>query len=86
MWYEAENGENIRPADVDETSSRAYVYVRKNFELIPETEEFPAHYRWEETKIPKEMWEISKSVFEHTVALNDVYDALAELAEIITEA
>lgn len=90
MWYKTENGETIRPTDVDTTSSKAYVYVRKNFELVPEqvseTETVPAHYRWEEMKIPKEMWEVSKSVFEHTVALNDVYDALAELAEIITEA
>ena len=89
MWYTVENGEPIRPADVDTTSSKAYVYVRKNFELIPEQvtemETIPAHYRWQEIKIPKEMWEVSRNVFEHESALNDVYDALTELAEIVTE-
>lgn len=89
MWYIVENGESIRPADVDTTSSKAYVYVRKNFKLIPEQvtemDTIPAHYRWQEIKIPKEMWEVSRSVFEHESALNDVYDALTELAEIVTE-
>ena len=85
MWYTVENGNAVRPGDVDTTSSRVYVYVRRNFELVPEIEEIPAHYRWEEMKIPKEMWEVSRSVLAHDTALDDVYAALAELAEIFTE-
>ena len=89
MWYNVENAEAIRPADVDTTSSKAYVYVRRNFKLIPEQatgwDTIPAHYNWQEIKIPKEMWEVSRNVFEHESALNDVYDALTELAEIVTE-
>ena len=85
MWREVENGSRDKPADVDTTSSKVYVYVRRNFELVPETEDTPTHYRWEEMKIPKEMLGISQSVMAHDIALNDVYDALTELAEIIAE-
>lgn len=89
MWYENENGENVRPSDIDTTSSKVYVYVRKNFKLIPEkTEEdetYPAHYSWLEMKIPKEMWEVCKMALSNESALNDVYDALAELADMIVE-
>jgi hypothetical protein len=85
VWYEVENGSLDKPADVDTTSSKVCVYVRRNFELVPETEDMPAHYKWEEMKIPKEMWGVSQSVMAHDTALNDVYDALTELAEIIAE-
>ena len=85
MWYTVENGCAVRPGDVDTSSSRVYVYVRRNFELVSETEEMPAHYKWEEIKIPKEMWGVSRSVMAHDTALEDVYAALAELAEIFTE-
>lgn len=85
MWYEVENASADKPSDVDTTSSRVYVYVRRNFELVPETEDMPTHYKWEEMKIPKEMWGVSQSVMAHDGALNDVYNALTELAGMITE-
>lgn len=89
MWYETENGDLTRPASIDMTSSQVYVYIRKNIELVPETvngdEIIPAHYKWDEIKIPKEVWEIAKETFEHSEALDDVYEALAELAEMIVE-
>lgn len=89
MWYESENDSLIRPSDVDQTSSQVYVYLRKNIEVVSETtkgdETIPAHYKWNEIKIPKEVWEIAKETFEHGEALDDVYEALAELAEMIVE-
>ena len=90
MWYEVENGSVARPADVDSTSSRAYVYVRRNIVFIEEVrggDEIisPAHYRWEEMKIPREMWEVCRKVFAHDDALDDVYAALTELADMIVE-
>jgi hypothetical protein len=36
-------------------------------------------------KIPREMWEVCEKVMGHGTALDDVYDALTELAEIIVE-
>lgn len=90
MWYEVENGSVARPADVDSTSSRAYVYVRRNIVFVEEVRVedeviSPAHYRWEEMKIPREMWEVCAKVLGHDSALDDVYAALTELAEMIVE-
>lgn len=89
MWYDNENGSLDRPDELDTTSSKAYVYIRKDFVEVPEkvVEEdiIPAHYRWKETKISKEDWEIYAKVLDHDGALDDVYEALTELAEMITE-
>ena len=98
MWYETENGEDIRPSPMDETSSKVYTYFRKDFERVeakgePDTEEYyPAHYKWKELKLKKEeaalYMEVSgiiNKVSEHGDALDDVYDALTELAEMIVE-
>lgn len=61
MWYYAEGKE--RPAIVDETSSKNWVYVRRNIEEFErENETDPAmndkFYRWEEMKIRKEDYPI----------------------------
>lgn len=61
MWYYAEGKE--RPAIVDETSSKSWVYVRRNIEEFErEDETDPAikekFYRWEEMKIRKEDYPI----------------------------
>ena len=83
MWYKNENGDLTRPADIDSTLSKKYVYVRKDFKQIEATEEIPAHWEWLETKVLKEDWEIYQNVIEHGNALDDVYAALTELAELI---
>lgn len=89
MWYTVENSELVLPAEIDRTSSRNYIYIRKDFEIVeavPETEDNdykPAHYRWQEMKIRKEDWEIYETVMSHETALDDVYAALTELAEMI---
>ena len=91
MWYEVENGNLARPSDVDTTSSHNYVYVRRNITLVDEERDenneiiVPQHYRWEEMKIPRNMWEVCSTVQGHSTALDDVYDALTELAELIVE-
>ena len=85
MWYEAENGEAVRPADLDTTSSKAYVYVRRNIVFVEGTDETPAHYKWEECRIPKDAWAVWQKAAEHDAALDDVYAALTELAEMILE-
>lgn len=87
MWYRNENGSLNKPEAVDTTSSRIYVYVRRGFEQIPESGEgdyvVPAHWQWMEQKVKKEDWEIYQTVTDHSGALDDVYAALTELAEII---
>lgn len=88
MWYEVENGADERPAALDVNSSKRYVYQRRRIERVPasgEGEEFvPAHYRWEERKITKEDWSVQELLRQET-ALEDVYEALAELAGLLTE-
>lgn len=83
MWYTVENGADIAPAAVEATSSRAYVYVRRNIERVEATEDMPAHYRWQETKIPRDALTIYEQVVSHEGALDDVYAALTELAGLI---
>jgi len=83
MWYKCENGSLDRPQEIDSTSSAVYVYVRKDITEIPAEEDRPAHYEWMETKIPKKDWEIYEQVLSHNEALDDVYAALTELAELI---
>lgn len=83
MWYENENAEPVRPGEIDTTSSRVYVYVRKDIVPVAEGDLLPAHYRWREMKIPKEIWEICEQTFSHEAALDDVYAALTELAGMI---
>lgn len=83
MWYHSENGSSIKPATLDKTASKIYTYVRKNFKLVPATENTEEHWTWDEIKIRKEDWGIYESVIEHDQALGDVYAALTELAELI---
>ena len=88
-WYRTENGDSVKPSAIDRESSKVYVYVRKNFEAVPASGEgeqiIPAHWSWMETRVPKEDWEIYEKVINHGEALDDVYAALTELAEMILE-
>lgn len=85
MWRRSENGSLDKPLEIDKESSKKYVYVRKNFEEVPAANETPAHWRWDETKVPKEDWEVYEKILGHDSALEDVYAALTELAEMIVE-
>ena len=90
MWYRNENSGYARPSEVDTTSSKAYAYLRRNIEFVeertrPDGEVEEAHYTWEETKIPKDVWDVCEKVLAHDGALDDVYSALTELAEMILE-
>ena len=87
MWHNVSNGVDVRPADIDETSSKVYIYVRRNIRRVEASgdgeEAAGAHYEWEELKIPREMWEVARLTFAHDGALDDVYAALTEIAEMI---
>lgn len=61
MWYYAEGKE--RPAIVDKTSSKKWVYIRRNIEEFEREDETDPEikekfYRWEEMKILKEDYPI----------------------------
>ena len=61
IWYDGES--SIYPALVDTTSSKKWVYIRRNIEEFErENETDPTikekFYKWEEMKIPKENYPI----------------------------
>lgn len=51
--------------------------------MVDGTVERSAHYEWDECKIAKELWDLVTGYIEHEDALNDVYDALTELASLV---
>ena len=88
MWYRVENDNDVQPNGLDVTSSQIYNYIRKDFEFIPAQEEeegsvITAHWSFLENKILKQDWETYMQISEHETALDDVYAALTELAELI---
>lgn len=94
-WHRCENGEDVRPTEVDDTSSAVYVYVRRNIVEVAESQERPAHYEWDELRIPRSSWEIWEQVeinadaisdvasmaAGNEVSVNDLADAFAEYVE-----
>lgn len=56
MWVRSENSEPIMPPEVEYSGD--YVIVRKGFALIQATDEFPAHYEYDEWQMTKEQYEI----------------------------
>lgn len=71
---------SVRPEEVDTTSSAKYVYVHRNIEKVEATEERSEYYVCEELKILKDNY---GAFSEHNIALDDIYAALVELAELI---
>lgn len=78
MWRKSENGSLDKPLEIDKESSKKYVYVRKNFEEVPTTDQISAHWRWDETKVPKEDWEVYELAMRNAEAISGVEDALCE--------
>lgn len=87
MWKKCIGGGTDRPERI--TVGDNEVYIRRNIILV-ETEsedetETIAHYEWEELVISKDIWAVCSKFMGYDQALDDVYAALTELAEIITE-
>ena len=80
MWYKAESS-NI-PVIIDKTSSRNYVYVRKNIvaeERTDETGISETLYVYDEIKLPKDVYEIFKMETDNSERLTDVEEVIADL-------
>lgn len=79
MWRHSGNGADVRPVEVDDSSSRAYVYVRRNIERVEgDGEDIATHYEWDELAVPKEILETWETA-------NDAEDGIIELAEMTAE-
>lgn len=80
MWYKAESSE--LPSTIDDTSSRVYVYVRKNINVEQRTDEsgeIITVYVYDESKIPKEVHEIFKLESGNERRISDIEDVLADM-------
>ncbi len=88
MWNKRENYENVKPSRIEQTAT--CVLIRRNITFVEEHTEgeeiiVPAHYAWEELSISHDVWSVCKKILGYDEALDDIYAALTELAEIITE-
>lgn len=85
MWIHNEGTNKPERVQVDPN----YVLIRKNIIFIEEvpSEDYtiPAHYEWDEMEISPNAWTVCNKFLGYDEALDDVYAALTELAEIITE-
>lgn len=80
MWYHAESGD--RPETVDQTSSKKWVYLRRNVEEHEREDEQTRlkilFYSYEEMKIPKENYPIYELEVQNAANL----DYLAMMSDI----
>lgn len=80
MWTKSANSEAIKPDAVIRSGDR--VILNRNFRLIEETEDMPAHWEYETWDMSKEQYEVYKYL---EAQAQEQSDALIELADIIAE-
>ena len=79
-WYEGTS--SVYPSLVDTTSSKKWVYVRRNIEEHEREDDEgikEIFYSFEETKIPKDVWAIFEKETDNSERLADVEEAITEL-------
>lgn len=77
MWQKSENGDTERPLEVEPTNT-GIVIVRKNFKSVEATEDFPAHWLYDE-------WQMNCDQYEVWLAQQADVDYLTMENEILTE-
>jgi hypothetical protein len=80
-WYKSTSTK--MPTNVDDSTSKKWVYVRRNIEKVEQenvfTHETETYYSFEETKIPKEVYMVFEAEKSNSERLNDIEEALVEL-------
>lgn len=85
-WYEGTS--SVYPSLVDTTSSKKWVYVRRNIEEHEHEDDEgikEIFYSFEEQKVPKEVWGIFEKTTENDVKIAEADIRLADVEEAITE-
>lgn len=85
-WYEGTS--SVYPSLVDTTSSKKWVYVRRNIEEHEREDDEgikEIFYSFEEQKVPKEVWGIFEKTTENDVKIAEADIRLADVEEAITE-
>ena len=80
-WYKSQS--DIKPSEYDNKSSKVYIYLRKNIVYVEAQEsaehEIPAHYKYDELKLPKEAEQLILDNLEHTTQISSLEDAICDL-------
>lgn len=81
MWYKSES--TTKPEIVDSTSSKIYVYVRKNIQEVEREDEQTGNkyivYVYDETKIPKEVYSIFENQMQADLRIADIEEVITEI-------
>ena len=83
-WQEGYKQCDEKPAEVDTTSSKKWVYVRKNIHFVKGDDIVVDHWEFLERKIDKEDWDIFCDVQKQEITIDDIIDGMIELAGLIT--
>lgn len=83
MWYKSENCDNVKPDEIDIYSSKTCNYIRKDFKLIPATDDKPEHYEWLEQKVKKEDWDVYSKILSAETSITDIELAICDLYEML---
>lgn len=83
MWHESENSTTVKPDALDRKSSRVYVYVRKDFTFVEETEDKPAHWEYLEARIRREDWDLFEGLMDLETTTSDLGTALESLLDFM---
>lgn len=60
MWIRTENGEQNKPLEFERSGSN--VILRRNFTLISETSDFPAHWEYDEWQMTAKEYDIYAAI------------------------
>lgn len=85
-WYEGTS--SVYPSLVDTTSSKKWVYVRRNIEEHEREDDEgikEIFYSFEEQKVPKEIWGIFEKAMQNDEKIAEADIRLADVEEAITE-
>lgn len=80
IWYDGES--SVYPALVDTTSSKKWVYVRRNIEEHEREDDEgikEKFYSYEEMKVPKDIYDIFRNERDNSDRLNDIEEVLTEI-------
>lgn len=79
-----------RPMEVDETSSRTTVYLRRNIEEVPniDTDGNPSegtHWRYEEAQLTREEYKIYSELMEESKKIQEDFQSQIDYISIMTD-
>lgn len=85
MWKQSENSNEIKPNEIDETSSKSVVYIRRDFKEVDtldnEGNKIGTHWKYEENTVPKKDWDTYKQLITAQDDITSLQLAICELYE-----